>query len=215
MKGFIDMETKKIRTSKTVIILILLIVLTLSIIGLVITTRKNSGNFGPKEFKEVDTSVVFEKMERISELSTIKYYYSDVIAYKNKKKLKDFDIPFTEKSFLIKYDGYIKAGINAGNIRIVSEEDKSIKLIVKNSKILDHVVDENSLYVYDEKSSIFNELSISEVFEQIVLEKSGIEEKLIEKGFLKEADNNLKSYLEDMLRELGYEQIEIFFEAGL
>lgn len=209
------MEAKKIWSSKTIIILILLIVLILSIIGLVITARKNSVNFGPREFKEIDTSVVFEKMERISELSTIKYYYSDVIAYKNKKKLKDFDIPFTEKSFLIKYDGYIKAGTDAGSIKIVSEEDKSIKLIVKNSKVLDHVVDESSLYVYDEKSSIFNELSISEVFEQIVLEKSGIEEKLIEKGFLKEADNNLKSYLEDMLRELGYEQIEIFFEAGL
>ena len=206
------MDINKIMSSKTVIVLILLVALALSIIG-IISVSKNFSFIGIKEFEKVDSSVIFEKMERISELSTVKYYYSDVVAYKDNKKLKDFDIPFTQKAFLIKYDGYIKAGIDADSIRIVSNEGKSIKLIIKNSRILDHVIDENSIYVYDEKSSVFNDLSINDVFSQIVSEKTNIENKLVEKGFLNEADNNLKIYLENMLKDLGYEQVEIFFEA--
>lgn len=206
------MEFKKIFTSKSVIILILLIILSLSIFG-IINTGKEGFRFGMKEFQEVDSSIIFEKMEKIRELSTVKYFYSDVIAFKDNKRLKDFDIPFTQKSFLIKYDGYIKAGISGDSIKIVSNKDKSIKLMIKGSGILDHVIDESSIYVYDEKSSLFNDLSIKDVFEQIVAEKSLIENKLIEKGFLQEADNNLKIYLENTLKDLGYEEVELVFEG--
>ncbi len=204
-------DLKKTLSSKSVIILILLIILALSIIGIV-KISKDSVVLGVKPNKSVDSSVIFEKMEKISELSILKYYYSDVIAYKDNKKLKDFDIPFTQKAFLIKYDGYIKAGIDAGSIRIISNDEDGIKLIVKNSIILDHVIDEKSIFVYDEKSSLFNGLSLNDVFSEISTEKSNIENKFIEKGLLKEADDNLKLYLENTLKDLGYEVIEIFFE---
>lgn len=206
------MDIKKIRASKTVIVLILLIILTLSILGVIVAGKRHSAPV-MKEHIEVDTSIIFDKMEKISELSTMKYYYSDVVVYKNNKKLKEFDIPFTQKSFLVKYDGYIKAGIEAGSIRIVSNDDEEIKLIIKNTKILDHVIDENSLYVYDEKSSLFNKLSFKDVIEQIASEKSNVENSLIEKGFLREADNNLKMYLESTLKDLGFQRIEVYFEA--
>ncbi len=206
------MDIKKIKASKTVIVLILLIILTLSILGVIVAGKRHSAPV-MKEHIEVDTSIIFDKMEKISELSTMKYYYSDVVVYKNNKKLKEFDIPFTQKSFLVKYDGYIKAGIEAGSIRIVSNDDEEIKLIIKNTKILDHVIDENSLYVYDEKSSLFNKLSFKDVIEQIASEKSNVENSLIEKGFLREADNNLKMYLESTLKDLGFQRIEVYFEA--
>ena len=206
------MDIKKIISSKTVIVLILLIILTLSILGVIVAGKRQSTPV-VKEYSEVDTSIIFEKMEKISELSIMKYYYSDVVVYKNNKKLKEFDIPFTQKSFLIKYDGYIKAGIEAGSIRIVSNDVEGIKLIIKNTKILDHVIDEKSLYVYDEKSSLFNKLSFNDVVEQIVSEKSNVENSLIEKGFLREADNNLKMYLEGALKDLGFERVEVYFEA--
>ncbi len=206
------MELKKILSSKTIIVLVLLIILALSVMGIV-NGSKNISLFGIKKHVSLDSTVIIERIEKISELSAVKYYYSNVVAYKDNKKLKDFDLPFTQKAFLIKYDGYIKAGIDGGTIDVISNEDKSIKLIVGKSKILDHVIDEKSIIVYDEKSSIFNGLSINDVFSQIVSEKNNIENKLIEKGFLNEADNNLNSLLEEMLKGLGYEKIEILFEA--
>lgn len=206
------MEFKKILSSKTIIVLVLLIILALSIMG-VVNSSKNISIFGVKNHTTFDSTVIIEKIDKICELSAVKYYYSNVVAYKENKKLKDFDLPFTQKAFLIKYDGYIKAGIDASSIDVISNEDKSIKLMIEKSKILDHVIDEKSVVVYDEKSSIFNDLSINDVFSQIISEKNNIENKLVEKGFLIEADNNLKIFLKEMLKDLGYEKIEITFET--
>lgn len=206
------MEFKKILSSKTIIVLVLLIILALSIMG-VVNSSKNISIFGVKNHTTFDSTVIIEKIDKICELSAVKYYYSNVVAYKDNKKLKDFDLPFTQKAFLIKYDGYIKAGIDASSIDVISNEDKSIKLMIEKSKILDHVIDEKSVVVYDEKSSIFNDLSINDVFSQIISEKNNIENKLVEKGFLIEADNNLKIFLKEMLKDLGYEKIEITFET--
>lgn len=207
-----NMDHRKILSSKTIIVLVLLIILAFSIMGIV-RSSKDISLFEIKKHVSLDSTVIIERIEKICELSAVKYYYSNVVAYKDNKKLKDFDLPFTQKAFLIKYDGYIKAGIHGGTIDVISNEDKSIKLVVEKSKILDHVIDEKSIIVYDEKSSIFNGLSINDVFSQIVSEKTNIENKLIEKGFLNEADNNLKIFLEEMLKELGYEKIDILFEA--
>lgn len=121
-------------------------------------------------------------------------------------------MPFTEKSFLIKYDGYLKAGINAQDIQILSNEGKAIEVKLKNSKILDHVIDEKSIYVYDEKNSVFNNLSINDIFNQLSTEKDKIETQLEEKGFLKDTDNNIKLFLEEFLKNLGYESVQISFE---
>lgn len=206
------MEFKKILSTKTIIVLVLLIILALTIMGIV-NSSKNISIFGIKNQKSLDSTVIIERIDKICELSVVKYYYSNVVAYKDNKKLKDFDLPFTQKAFLIKYDGYIKAGIDASSIHVVYNEDKSIKLMIEKSKILDHVIDEKSVVVYDEKSSIFNGLSINDVFSQIISEKTSIENKLDEKGFLNEADNNLKTFLEEMLKDLGYEGIEILFET--
>ena len=206
------MELKKILSSKTIIVLVLLIILALAIIGIVISS-KNISIFSIKNQESLYSTVIIEKIDKICELSTVKYYYSNVVAYKDNKKLKDFDLPFTQKAFLIKYDGYIKAGIDASSIDVVYNEDKSIKLVIEKSKILDHIIDEKSVVVYDEKSSIFNGLSINDVFSQIISEKTNIENKLTEKVFLNEADSNLKIFLEEILKELGYDKIEILFET--
>lgn len=105
------MEFKKILSSKTIIVLVLLIILALSIMG-VVNSSKNISIFGVKNHTTFDSTVIIEKIDKICELSAVKYYYSNVVAYKDNKKLKDFDLPFTQKAFLIKYDGYIKAGIS-------------------------------------------------------------------------------------------------------
>lgn len=74
------------------------------------------------------------------------------------------------------------------------------------------MIDEKSVYVYDEKNSIFNNLSIKDIFNQLSEEKVNIESKLVEKGFLIDTNNNIKIFLEEFLRNLGYETIEIEFE---
>lgn len=206
------MNFKKIISMKTIVILILILAIILSV-SKIIDNKKTAEPVSIVEKRTVeDSTVILERVERLWELSSNKYFYSNVVAFKDNMKIKDFQVPFTEKSFLIKYDGYLKAGINAQDIQILSNEGKAIEVKLKNSKILDHVIDEKSIYVYDEKNSMFNNLSINDIFNQLSTEKDKIETQLEEKGFLKDTDNNIKLFLEEFLKNLGYESVQISFE---
>ena len=206
------MNFKKIISMKTIVILILILAIILSV-SKIIDNKKTAEPVSIVEKQTIeDSTVILERVERLWELSSNKYFYSNVVAFKDNMKIKDFQVPFTEKSFLIKYDGYLKAGINAQDIQILSNEGKAIEVKLKNSKILDHVIDEKSIYVYDEKNSMFNNLSINDIFNQLSTEKDKIETQLEEKGFLKDTDNNIKLFLEEFLKNLGYESVQISFE---
>lgn len=207
------MNIKSITSIKTIVILILILAIVLSV-SKIIENQKPAEPAVVVENQTIqDSTVIMERVERLSELAANKYYYSNVVAFKDNMKIKDFQVPFTQKSFLIKYDGYLKAGINAQDIEILSNEGKTIEIKMKNSKILDHAIDEKSIYVYDEKDSVFNKLSINDIFEQLSAEKVNIETQLEEKGFLKEADENIRFFLEEFLQDLGYESIKIVFET--
>lgn len=208
------MNFKNIISVKTILILALILAIILSV-SQIIDNEKTEEPVGIVENQTIeDSTVILERVERLWELSSNKYFYSNVVAFKDNMKIKDFQLPFTEKSFLIKYDGYLKAGINAQDIQILSNEGKAIEVKLKNSKILDHVIDEKSIYVYDEKNSVFNNLSINDIFNQLSSEKDKIETQLEEKGFLKDTDNNIKYFLEEFLKNLGYESINIIFEMS-
>ena len=206
------MNLKNIISMKTIIILALILAIMFTAYKMLDSHKAPEPTVTVENQSIADSTVILERVERLWELSSNKYFYSNVVAFKDKMKIKDFQLPFTEKSFLIKYDGYIKAGIDVGDIDILLNEGKAIKIKLKNSKILDHVIDEKSIYVYDEKDSIFNNLSIKDIFNQLAEEKENIEKKLIEKGFLNDTDDNIRMFLEEFLRNLGYETIEIEFE---
>jgi len=206
------MSIKSIVSTKTIIILALILAIMFTAFKILDIQKAPQPPVTVENQTVADSTVILERVERLWELSSSKYYYSNVVAFKDKMRIKDFQLPFTEKSFLIKYDGYIKAGINAEDMEILLNEGKTIKIKLKNSKILDHAIDEKSIYVYDEKDSIFNNLSINDIFSQLSEEKANIEAKLEEKGFFRDTNNNIKMFLEEFLRNLGYETIEIEFE---
>ncbi|MBZ9685130.1 DUF4230 domain-containing protein [Clostridium estertheticum] len=161
--------------------------------------------------KVISTTVISERLSKISELSTIKYNYSNIISLTDSKKFKDFYIPFTEKSFLIKYSGYIKAGVDLKDLDIVINQ-KSVTITLKKSKVLDHVINNEDFFVYDEKSSMFNKLSIQDMINEISNQKNKTEADLIKTGFLGGADTNAKLLLQGILSDMGFENITIILK---
>ena len=157
------------------------------------------------------STIIAEKLSKISELSTLKYSYSNIIALSNSKKLNDFDIPFTEKSFLIKYSGYIKAGVDLKDIHVVVH-NKNITITLNKAKILDHVVNDQDLFVFDEKSSLFNKLSMQDMIDEMRNEKKKIEVDLLKTGFLDGANANVKLLLEGILSDMNFDNIKIIFK---
>ncbi|MGK0465385.1 DUF4230 domain-containing protein [Clostridium sp.] len=196
---------KPIKHKIKFIVLCLLLSLTISTIMIysIINSIKNE--------QAITSTLITERLTKISELSTLKYNYSNIIALKNSKKFKDVPIPFTEKSFFIKYSGYIKVGVDLKDLDIVVDE-KDVTITLKNSKILDNVINNEDLLVYDEKSSMFNKLSMQDIISEISNEKIIIAEDLLKKGFLDEANNNAKLLLKVFLLDMGFKNVTIVFK---
>lgn len=163
-------------------------------------------SFTLKDNLEKKRELVAEKLVTISELATIKYNYSNVISIKDNLKYKDFIIPFTEKSCVIKYNGYITAGVDLSKA-LVSEENKELIISLPPSTILNHTVNEEEIFIFDEKSSAFNKLNIGDMLKEIVSEKEKTEEELIREGFLKKVDEDTIKFLQGFFKELGYDNI--------
>ncbi len=194
------MKTLKKIQAKIILGLILLIVIGGFLFYLKLETNRKVQAF---------SDTVEEKVARIAELSTIQYHYTDVLTYKENISYKGLSIPFTGKSFLIKYTGYIKAGIDLETIDIDVVDTKRIVVKIKGSQILDNVINEEDIYVYDERESVFNRLKISDVYDVLVKEKKKTEQEIIERGFLDEADANASAMIEEFLRTMGFSDIRI------
>ncbi len=197
-------ECKTIKHIKKLMILI--VFLSISIWAIMIYFMLNNIS----NDKVINSSVITERLSKISELSTVKYNYSNILAIKNNKKFRDYPIPFTEKSFLIKYSGYIKAGVDLKDLTVLVNK-KRITITLKKAKILDNSINSKDLFVYDEKSSMFNKLSMQDMINEISNEKSKVEANLLKTGFLDGANANAKSLLEGILLNMGFENVTIIF----
>lgn len=160
----------------------------------------------------MDDTRVLDTISQVLELNTVRYNYSNIVTIKKDKSINNIKIPFTEKSFIVKYDGVINGGITAKDINILNNNGKEITIEIKKIRILQHYIDDKKIYIYDIKNSIFNKLDIQEIFNDINKYKEEYEEKLIREGFFNEVQNKTKLSLENMLKNIGYKEVKIIYK---
>ena len=78
--------------------------------------------------------------------------------------------------------------------------------------MLDHYIDDENIYVYDVKNSIFNKLDIQEILEDISNCKKEYEEKIISEGFMEEIQKNTIVSIQNILKGIGYKTVVINFK---
>jgi len=159
-----------------------------------------------------DNTTVLNTITKVIELNTVKYNYSNVITVQKDKSFKNIKIPFTNKSFIIKYNGIIKGGIESQDINIVKNTGNEISIEIDKCRILDHYIDDENIYVYDASNSIFNKLEAQEVLDELNASKKEYEQKIINEGFMEEIKNITKVSLVNMLENIGYQEITITFK---
>lgn len=150
-----------------------------------------------QEKVQITDTLLYKQLQQANELSTVKYFYTNMGKYEHSLQLGSANIPFTKKSFIISYDGVIKAGIDMEKVGIQIEEKKII-VTVPEAEILSHEMDMDSVQVYDEKNSIFNGLSTEDVTNFQKEQKAAMEERAIGSGILKEAHENAKQSLQSL-----------------
>ena len=193
------------------------IVIFLLLAGVIIGTQmmSNTSLFKSKTNISSETALIQEKLVELSEWTTLKYEYSNVIVSRTEKSLSLLgitDINYAEAIKLIQYSGYLKAGTDLSKIQMSYDED-SEKLLVKvpRSKILDNVVDTNTTKVEDIKGNIFSDYPSQIIFDEINAEKEKLEKEKISQGFLKEADNRVRQLLMSFFVANGYNNVVIEF----
>lgn len=154
-----------------------------------------------EERKQITEDVLVQQMEGIGELNTAKYYYTNMGRYENTLQFKGQNIPFTQKAFIISYDGTIKAGVDLKDIAVVID-GKKIRFTIPPAKILSHDVDMESVTVFDEKNSIFNGLSTEDVTNFLMDQNKRMEERAEASGILTEAQENTKDCLNTLFAAL-------------
>ena len=140
------------------------------------------------------------KMQEISDLATYKYAYTNTASQESSLKIKNWNIPFTTKRFIVKYDGEIKAGVDLSKVTIKVSDDDTITITMPKAAILSHEIDENSLEVLDETKNIFNRIQIDDYNSFQAEQKKICEEYALERGLLDKAYENAKKVISEMIQ---------------
>lgn len=204
------MEREKIRPLKTMKVLIGGILLGAMLLG----GGYLMGRLAPDAVttaEKMEAVVVDSKVLAAGELITAKYMYTDLGQYENSKMFYGTKIPFTTSKFMLSYDGVIQAGVDLQQVAVKADGlTKTVKVTVPDAVILGHTMDEESVQIFDEKSSLFNKISLQDYSEFFADQKKAIEEKAVGKGLLEEAEANavvqLKGLLEPVVRGAGGEE---------
>lgn len=152
--------------------------------------------------RTVDISVVNAEIQSIGELATIEYLYTDAGKYEDAAELFGKEIPFsfTTKSFIAKWDGSIKAGVDISKVTAeVDDAAKEIVVHIPKAEILSHEIDDDSIETLDERNGLFNKLKVEDIREFDAISKEAMEKRAIENGLLDKAYENAKEIIRRLI----------------
>ena len=198
---------KVIRPVKTIKLLIVGILIGAVLLGGGWLLGKTSGG-GSRENVEISAIVLQNKISAMSELAVVTYTYTELGQYESSKEFYGVKMPFTTNRFLLTYDGVIKAGIDMTEVKVdVDQSVKTVTVTLPQAEILSHEIDEDSVKIYDEKTSIFNAFTIEDYTSFYADQKKTVEKKARDKGLLTEAqtqaENAVRQLLDPVLTAAG------------
>ena len=110
------------------------------------------------------------------------------------------DVPFTTKSFIAKWDGIIKAGVDISQVTAeVDSNSKEVVVHIPKAEILSHEIDSESVETLDQKNGLFNPVSVEDVREFDAESKEKMENRAIENGILDKEFENAESIIEKLI----------------
>lgn len=193
--------------------LLLILIVIVLVVGIIVVVKPEA--FQITTNKTSETSLIQDKLVELSEWTTLKYDYSNVIISRTEKSVSLIgikDINYAETIKLIEYSGYLKAGTDLSKIQILYDEiSKKLFVKVPKSQILDNVVETEKTKVEDVKGNIFSDYPTQIVFDEINAKKKQLEEEKISQGFLEEADKRIQLLLTSFLVANEFNDVVIEF----
>lgn len=145
----------------------------------------------------------------LQDLVLVQHNYTGVISYKDWLKLFNMNMPLTDKYFLLKYNGYIKAGVDFSSVNVDVLSPTDVHISIPKPKIMDIVIDENSIEVFNQSENAFNPIKIEDYKEALSREKDVMVKYAVEQGIYAQATEHAKIALSSLLRDMGFINIDI------
>ena len=190
------------------------VLLTLILIGVIAIVVIKPSVFSTNQ--QADVSLVKDRLVELTELTTLKYEYSNVIVSRNTTSVSLIglkDVKLAEAIKLIEYSGYLKAGTDLSNMEVsYNDTTEQLNVTVPHSTILDNVANTDDAVVTDIKGTLFSDYPSQLIFDEINKEKAKMEKTKIDQGLLTEADERIEAFLTEFLKNSGYETVAIEFK---
>ena len=167
-----------------------------------LTELKNTPILLNRVAPEIVLDIVSTELNSIGELATVEYAFTDATSFKDSKEIQkwNWSIPGTEKSFLAKWNGTIKAGIQIDKIQVdVDEATSTVLITLPKAEILSYEVDNASMEILDEKSNIFNPISVNDKVQVDAKVEEEMKQRAIDNGLLDMAQKNAESIIASLL----------------
>jgi hypothetical protein len=169
---------------------------------------------------EISAHTVVKEVMPIGEYASLAYHYTSVVKDVNSRDIKGWTIPFTTRKYIFTYDGIMKLGIDGSKIRVEEQESgaetpaaqggntgtekalPAICIVLPPIKILSHEIDDDSIEVFEQSQTIFNEIKIEEAFKVTADRKKELEEKVMAGEVISEARASAEQQFGALLRGL-------------
>lgn len=157
-----------------------------AMVGAVCFSAGRAGGGGVQKAVELDAVVLENRISQISELASVSWSYTNMAQFESSNAFYGMTLPFTTKKFILTYDGEIKAGVDLGKAQVDLSGTK-VTVRLPDAEILSHEIDENSVEVFDETTSIFNPFTVEDFTAFQADQKAAMEKKALAKGLLEES----------------------------
>lgn len=149
----------------------------------------------------ISSDTIREQLNSLQQLVTQEYIYTNADkGGGNDTWIFGWKRPFSGKSFVITYDGSIKAGIDLSKIQIsVNESAKKVTVTLPKSTITDNNIPQETIKVIEVKDGLFNEVTLEDYNAFVVKQKAAMEQKAIDQGLLTKADEQAKETVKAFL----------------
>ena len=140
----------------------------------------------------ITSELLGQQLANVRELSTVEYHYTNMGKFENQVDFYGWKVPFTTKSFIVAYDGVIKAGVDLSGLE-TQVSGQRITISLPAPVILSHEIDEDSIEVFDQTHNIFNPIEITDYTGFTADQKDAIEEKAVGNGLLTAAGHGRRT----------------------
>ena len=153
--------------------------------------------------KEITASILQEGVREVGVLVTDEYYFTEVVSYSSVKKLWNIELGITESSYLVSYDGVVRAGVDLSAAEVEKDDGrKIITVTLPAAEIRGVDIDPESFRLYSEKTGLGNPLSVEDFNNSLVELEATARDKAIDRGLLARSDENARALIRNLIGAL-------------